>query len=47
MTMFRDQLLINYCGNEEQLSVWGFDVVVSGSTPHPGDDEGEEPGGEE
>ena len=47
MTMFRDQLLITYRGNEEQLSVWGFDVVVSGSTPRPGEEEGEEPGGEE
>lgn len=46
MTMFRDQLLLTYRGNEEQLSTWGFDVVVSGSTPRPGEEGGEEPKGE-
>lgn len=35
MTMFRDQLLITYRGNEEELEVWGFDVVVSSNVSHP------------
>ena len=42
MTLFRDQLLLTYRGNEEELSVWGFEVVVSGTTPHPGEGGGEE-----
>jgi len=33
MTLFRDELLITHEGNEEQLSEWGFNVVVSESTP--------------
>ena len=31
----RDLLLVVYSGNEEQLSEWGFNVVVSSSTSHP------------
>ena len=33
MTLFRDELLLTHEGNEEQLSEWGFNVVVSESTP--------------
>ena len=43
MTLFRDQLLVSYRGNEEQLSTWGFDVVISGSVPRHGGEGGEEP----
>lgn len=33
-TQVRDLLLVAHEGNEEQLSTWGFNVVVSSSTSH-------------
>lgn len=33
-TQIRDLLLVVHEGNEEQLSIWGFNVVVSSSTSH-------------
>lgn len=38
ITQCRDLLLIVHEGNEEQLSTWGFNVVVSTSTSTPGAD---------
>ena len=32
LAAIRDLLLVIYRGNEEQLSTWGFDVVVSASS---------------
>lgn len=34
VALCRDQLCIDYSGNEEQLTIWGFDIVVSSVVPH-------------
>lgn len=36
VTRFRDQLLLTHDGNEEKLSEWGFNVVVSSGTINGG-----------
>jgi hypothetical protein len=33
ITLVRDELLVSYTGNEEALSEWGFNVVISESVP--------------
>lgn len=42
-TRIRDYLLVVYSGNEEQLSTWGFNVVVSESSSPTSSDNGSDP----